>query len=211
MAHKVVVEILENNKWRFGEFARVKTNSAKVDEKFWCRLCIPVIYAHWEGFVVDSLKEMLKYLNSLKLNPSLVPTNLVVFCLGDSYRSLSGKQSFEQRIEFTKKFNKLLSNTLSFATKIETKSNLKSDVLKNVCGVFRFDFDRFSDVVHELDRLVHLRNSIAHGENAIVPDMQNILKYIDAVSNAMDLLIEEIDSFLNDEKYLDVDDVVKQV
>lgn len=202
MAHKVVEEIYSNNLWRDGEFGKFKTNTSKVDDSLWCRMCVPMIYAHWEGFVVDSLKEMLKYLNELKLIPSQVPTNLVVICLGDSYKKLSGKQSFEQKKEFTEKFNILLSNTMEFTTKIETKSNLKSDVLKKLCCMFGFDFKKFTGITYDIDSLVNIRNRIAHGENSIVPSMQNINNYINSVTNATDLLLEEIESFLDGELYL---------
>lgn len=201
MVHKVIDEILENNSWRDGEFAKIKANLLGVEEVFWCRMSIPLIYAHWEGFVVDSLKEMLKFLNSLKLNPSRVPTNLVVFCLGDSYKFLGGKQSFQQRVEFTNKFNQLLATTIKFTTKIETKSNLKSTAFSDLCNIFCFNFDRFSIVMPDIDRLVHIRNSIAHGENAISPDMHNVNKYIEATKTAMDLLLDEIDGFLSGERY----------
>lgn len=201
MVHKVIAEILENNSWRDGEFAKIKANSLGVEETFWCRMSIPLIYAHWEGFVVDSLKEMLKFLNTLKLNPTQVPTNLVVFCLGDSYKYLGGKQSFQQRVEFTNKFNQLLATTIKFTTKIETKSNLKSTVLADLCNIFCFDFYRFNTVMPDIDRLVNIRNSIAHGENAVSPDMQNVFKYIEATKVAMDLLLDEIDRFLSGELY----------
>jgi len=202
VAHNVIAEILENNNWRDGEFAKMKANASAVEEIFWCRMCVPLIYAHWEGFVVDSLKELLKYLNVLKLPATAVPVHLVVLCLGDSYKSLSGKQNFEQRIDFTNKFNLLLKNTIKFKTKIETKSNLKSDVMRDLCYMFHFDFKKFEDGMSDIDRLVNVRNSIAHGENSVVPDMKNILKYIDAVKFSTDLLIDEINEFLSGSKYL---------
>lgn len=202
MAHNVIKEILENNSWRDGEFGKIKANSSKVDEVFWCRMSIPMIYAHWEGFVVDSLKTTLKFLNNLELEPKNVPVHLVVLCLGDSYKSLSGKQSFEQRIEFTKKFNEILKNTIKFQTKIETKSNLKSNVMKELCEIFKFDFEKMLDSMSDIDRLVHIRNSIAHGENSFSPKMENINKYIESIKSAMDILLDEIDAFLGNGNYL---------
>ena len=115
--HSVVEEISINNDWRDGEFAKYKANSLNVEEQLWCRMCIPMIYAHWEGFVVDALKIMLNHLNQLDLQSTQLPTNLVVVSLGDAYRTLSGKQSFDQRIKFTHSFNELLSKTVTFKTK----------------------------------------------------------------------------------------------
>ncbi|HCG5263667.1 hypothetical protein HJ093_12175 [Vibrio parahaemolyticus] len=199
--HSVVEEIVANNDWRDGEFAKYKANSLNVEEQLWCRMCIPMIYAHWEGFVVDALKIMLKHLNGLKLDSSKLPPNLVVVGLGDAYKTLSGKQSFQQRIDFTNKLNELMSEPVKFKTKVDTKSNLKSNVFKELCDSFKFDSAKFSDQLADIDRLVNIRNSIAHGENSMQPDMKNIEKYIVSVKEAMDLLMYEIDDYLTKEKY----------
>lgn len=200
--HRVIEEILITNEWRDGDFAKLKVNSSKVDEPLWCRMCIPMIYAHWEGFVTSSLKIMIDHLNGLELSSEKIPAQLVVVGLGDAYRTLSGKQSFEQRVEFTNKFRDLLKATIKFRSKIDTKSNLKSNVLKELCQMFGFDYEKFNGIVGDIDRLVHIRNSIAHGENAVNPDMNNVKKYIESVTQAMDIFIGEINKFLMNEDYL---------
>ncbi len=200
--HSLVTEIYETNSWRDGEFAKFKVNPHQVDSILWGRMCVPMIYANWEGFVVSSLKMLLSHLNSLNLTPIQIPTRLVVVGLGDTYKTLSGKQSFEQRCSFTDRFNELLSNTVKFKTKVETKSNLHSGVLKELCQMFDFKYERFKDLTSTLDRLVQVRNCIAHGENSILPSQQNIEDYISAVKSAIDILLEEIDIFLTQECYL---------
>lgn len=202
MTHAVIEEIVASNYWRDGEFAKFKTQAHHMDEAMWCRMCIPMIYAHWEGFVVSALKIMLRHLNGLQLNSTQVPTKLFVLCLGDAYGFLNGKQSFEQKVEFTEKFNILLKSTLKFATKIKTESNLKSKVLEDLCLIFGFDFAKFGNELADIDRLINIRNSIAHGENSIGIDISNVDKYIDAVKNAMEILQNEINLFLEDERYL---------
>jgi cellulose biosynthesis protein BcsQ len=200
--HRVIEEIIECNEWRNGEFAKFKINSTGVDEALWCRMCIPMIYAHWEGYVVSSLKLLINHLNSLELPASDLPTKLVVISLKDAYRSLSGKQSFEQRIIFTDKFRELLNATVKFQNKIDTKSNLKSDVLSELCIMYGFDFKKFSNLTPEIDRLVHIRNSIAHGENSFVPTITNLNTYINAITKATDIIQEEIQNFLSSKEYL---------
>ncbi len=200
--HKVIEEITESNSWRDSDFARFKINAAKVDETLWCRMCIPMIYAHWEGYVVSSLKILLEYLNKLDLQPENTCTNLIVISLNDTYRSLSGKQSFSQRIEFTRKFSETYNKNLKFTKKIDTKSNLKSTVLRELCEMFDFNFDCFKNHTPNIDRLVNIRNSIAHGENSYNPDMENINLYIESVKNAADLLLTEINKFIEKEEYL---------
>lgn len=200
--HSVIQEITEGNDWRNGEFAKFKANQSGVEPKLWYRMCVPMIYAHWEGFVVDALKTMLAYLNELKLTHSELPTRLVVLSLGDNYRTLSGKQSFSQRIEFTEKFKNLLDSVIQFQTKVETKSNLKGKVFKELCDIFGFDTKTYSSFLPDIDRLVSIRNSIAHGENSFLPSSDNINLYINSVQCACDLLLEDIDNYLAKKKYL---------
>lgn len=202
MPHKVIDEIIESNSWRDGEFAKFKINALSLDENLWCRMCIPMIYAHWEGFVVSSLKVLIAHLNTLELSANDVTTKLIVVGLDDAYKSLSGKQSFKQRVDFTDKFKYLFQETMKFKKKINTKSNLKSDVLEELCNMFSFDFKMFEEQTSDIDRLVNIRNSIAHGENSVIPDIDNIIKYINSVNEAMDILVKEIEKFLTNEVFL---------
>lgn len=201
MAHELVNEIIVNNEWRDGEFAKYRVNAHKVDDDLWCRMCIPMIYAHWEGFVVDSLKLLLAHLNKLDLHPSQTPIHLLVLSLGDSYKTLSGKQSFTQRINFTEKFGQLLQLKIKFQTKVDTKSNLKSGNLNEICTMLGLNYQKFVSLAPDIDRLVSVRNSIAHGENSYILDKSNIEKYITAVRDAIDILLDEINTFLETERY----------
>lgn len=200
--HNLIEEIQEENKWRDGELAIFKTNPLKVDTNLWNRMCVPMIYAHWEGFVVNSLKLLIDYLNKLKLSPNDVPTKLVVLSLSEKYGSLSGKQSIQQRIEFTDKFKELFQNVLKFKKDVDTKSNLNSKVLEELCVIFGFNFTSFAEVASVIDRIVIYRNRIAHGENSIIPKSEGIENYVATVTKATDILLAEIDSFVSNQKYL---------
>lgn len=202
MMHRVVEEIIASNEWRDREFALFKVNPSNVDQNLWCRMCVPMIYAHWEGYIVSSLRVLLDHLNSLSLSAAQLPTRLVVVGLGDAYRFLSGKQSFEQRINFTDKFRQLIHATVKFQKKIDTRSNLKSDVLADLCLMYGFDYEKFRSLLPDIDRLVHIRNSIAHGENSFVLTPENIEKYIKSVNLGIDIFREEIELFLIKEEYL---------
>lgn len=199
--HRVLEEILEDNEWRNGEFAKFKINAYGVDDVLWCRMCIPMIYAHWEGFVVSSVKILITHLNNLELTHLDVQTRLTVHGLGRAYNSLAGKQKFSQKIDFTEKFKSLLDRPLQFPSKVDTKSNLRGEVFREICEVFDFDYSKFKDSLGDIDTLIGIRNSIAHGENSIIPDAKNIEKYISAVNSAIDILVGEIEILLTEETY----------
>lgn len=202
MSHEVIEEIQEDNNWRDGELAKFKINPHKVEESLWSRMCLPMIYAHWEGYVVSSLKLLIEHLNKLQLKTIEVDTKLIVIGLGQSYNSLSGKQSFEQKVEFTNKFKEIFENTIRFKKNVDTKSNLNSKVLEDLCIMFGFNFSEFRDITANIDRIITFRNKIAHGENSVLPDTENIEKYISSVTNATDILLAEINRFLLNERYL---------
>ena len=199
--NNLIDEIQIENNWRDGELAVFKVNPQKVDSPLWNRMCLPMIYAHWEGYVVSSLKLLIGHLNDLKLCPSEVQTKLIVLGLGTSYKSLSGKQSFEQKIKFTDNFKDIFQKAIKFKKEVDTKSNLNSKVLFELCTIFGFNFDVFNEVVADIDRVVMLRNKIAHGENAIIPTAESIDNYIIAITLATDLLLVEIDDFISSESY----------
>lgn len=200
--HRVIGEIGTDNEWRDKDFAIFKINSKGVDKILWYRMCIPMVYAHWEGFVVSSLKILITYLNSLQLLPCHINTNLIVVCLADSYKSLSGKQSFEQKITFTNKFQDSLSNEIKFQTEINTKSNLNSKVLEEICFMYGFDFEKFKNITRDINALVNVRNRIVHGENSIVLSEENLFNYISTVQKAMDLFLNEIAVLIEEKSYL---------
>lgn len=203
--HKVLEEIIYENEWRNNEFAKFKINSTGVDDALWCRMCIPMIYAHWEGFVVSSMKLLINHLNGLGLSPSEISTSLVAHGLTESYKSLSGKQNLQQRIEFTRKFKVIFGETIKLKNKVETKANLRGEVFQDICLVFGFNFELFKDCLIDIGTLVNVRNAIAHGENSVVPSMDNVNKYIAAVNSAIDTLTNEIGIYLDQHSYLELE------
>jgi hypothetical protein len=207
--HRVIEEIYESNRWRDSDFAKFKVNPGDVEHNLWNRMCIPMIYAHWEGSIVSSLRILVTYLNELNLEPSTVKTNLIVFGLDSSYKSLSGKQSFEQRVTFTDKFNSTLKKSLIFPKKIDTRSNLNSAVLREICMIFLLNQERFIKYDRDIDKLVQFRNAIAHGENSINPTSENIEFFINLVTKALDELIDELTIFVNTKVYLRADIVTR--
>ena len=70
--------------------------------------------------------------------------------------------------------------------------------------MFGFRFSEFNEFTSDIDTLVNIRNSIAHGENSFLPDQENINKYIVAINGATDVLLNEIELFVESEVYLEL-------
>ncbi len=204
--NNVIEEIRQENRWRQNDFANMKLlyqNISSQHQDLFLRMTIPYLYAHWEGFALDSLKKLINYFNKLRLQHEDVKINIFVLSLNDKFNFLKGKQSFSQKYEFSENFLKSLENELKFDKKnIDTKSNLKFDVLTELCEIFGFEKQRFENFRHDLDKLVNIRNSIAHGENSYVLSLENFDKYIELINDLMFHLQTEIEEYLSQKRYL---------
>ena len=109
--HPLTEEIIASKEWRVRELETLKKigiialNTYFLREKQqYYRMCIPYIYAHWEGFVVESFKSLIAYLNNEHLDKKMVVNELYTFSLQNVLKPLAGKQSFEQSYQFVEKF-----------------------------------------------------------------------------------------------------------
>lgn len=68
--------------WRIREIAYVKSNAKaakSIAQIAYVRAGIPLLYAHWEGFVKEASEAYLLYVGGLKLNYDQLASCLVVF------------------------------------------------------------------------------------------------------------------------------------
>ncbi len=202
----VIEEIKQENEWRQKDFATMKFLYHHISQEYqslFLRMTIPYIYAHWEGFALDTLRKVVNYFNQLKLQHKDVKINIFVLSLNDKFSFLKAKQSFLQKCEFSENFLKNLEDELKFDKRnIDTKSNLKFDVLTELCEIFGFEKQRFKKFEADLNRFVNIRNSIAHGENSYRLSLENFDKYIELINDLMFHLQMEIEEYLSQKKYL---------
>ena len=204
MSHIIVEEIRLENEWRTKDIAKMKMTYTQIPEEnksFFLRLCIPMIYAHWEGMVVTSLVTLIKYLNTLKLKQDEVPVSIFVLSVGDKFKRLQSNQSFAQRCEFSTHFIERLQNELNFEKVVKTGSNLKFDILTDICEAFIFDVSDFEEFRVDINRLVDIRNKIAHGENAYLIELPEMQKYFKLLEKLSDIFVNNIEKFLIEERY----------
>lgn len=204
MEINLIEEIRVENAWRTKDVAKMKmtyTQLPKENRDFFLRLCVPMIYAHWEGFVVSSLTILIKGLNKRKLSHSNVPIKLFVLSVGEKFKKLQSNQSLEQKCDFTQTFFDRLNNHLTFEKKIDTKSNLNHKVLWELCSMFLLDIEDFSEYEREINQLVSIRNKIAHGENAYSFELPQIEKYFALLENICNTFLNNIEKFINQKRY----------
>ncbi len=196
--HPLTNEIIASREWRMRELEDLKkvgilalnTYPQKVKDQYY-RMCIPYIYAHWEGFIVESFKQLISFLN-----------DLYAFSLQDILKPLAGKQSFEQTCQFAQKFTENYDRALYIDPALLTaKSNLNYKQLVVILGKFGME-NCLTKYQGEINQLVNQRNRIAHGENGITVEYAIISDKISMLQEIFDLMILKFEEYLSERMYL---------
>lgn len=158
--------------WRKKELTQLKfiaDSASAANANVLRRSGITLIYAHWEGFVKDSSVYYLKYLTAEPLEVGKLKSCFVAVALMNEIRGsgLTRKISAHSRLVDLIRSLETPPPTmrrLTFRQVISTRSNLKGDVLREITATLGIDYAGFElKEKPVIDRLVTLRNSIAHG------------------------------------------------
>lgn len=208
----LIDEIVASRTWRLRELEQLKKvyviNIKDQTQSFnqqYLRMCIPYIYAHWEGFVVESFKLLIDYINNLKLENTKVTKQLLTFSHLSTLRTLSGKQSFSDCTTFIQKFCILLdSKKLIIDRKnFSTKSNLNYKQLQTIFSWFDLDRNYCKQYETDINNLVNQRNQIAHGENGIIIEYKTVENYVLKLQEIFDMIIIYLEKYIREHLYLD--------
>jgi hypothetical protein len=179
-----------------------ETDRREKQVKIILRCSIPIIYAHWEGFVNYSLELVFKYLNEKKFNNQDFCCTYLTTAYEETLKSLDKSLNFEKRKKHLTNLYEKFDKCVVLPIKINTSSNLNFEVLQSICEKTNLDIKKFDSIKAKLNRLIHLRNSIAHGENAFnFDDFDEIQGHIDLLENLMSIFQNEIQDLLKNEKY----------
>jgi len=156
--------------WRIIEISYLNSLLQKAPEKkknSLIRANVPMLYAHWEGFIKLAAKHYVNYVSC---------QNLKYENLGDSFVAVGlHKELSRHGIKKGKKGNIIsvdfirnkMGEIATFPKEgvINSKSNLNSDVLDEILGIIGISKLPYSTKSNFIDEsLLGRRNSIAHGE-----------------------------------------------
>ena len=207
--HQLTEEIIASKEWRIRELEALKKigiialNEYPLrEQQQYYRMCIPYIYAHWEGFVVESFKSLITYLNNEQLNKKSVINELYTFSLQKVLKPLAGKQSFEQSYQFVEKFIKEFDKELYIDPSLLTaNSNLNYKQMTIIFSKFGMN-NCVEKYKSDINQLVNLRNRIAHGENGIIIEKNHVSNKIAMLQEIFDMIILEFENYLSQKLYL---------
>lgn len=153
--------------WRLVEISYLKSVLAKTPEKkktALIRACVPILYAHWEGFVKQSAKFYLNYVSCQRLKYKELNDCFVAVGLMRELSAYGSKNGSLSSVNF---FRKKMNDVAVFPKDgvINTKSNLNSEVMNDILSMIGFDNKNYQTKNNFIDEsLLARRNSIAHGE-----------------------------------------------
>ena len=140
------------------------------------RTAVPILYAHWEGFVKNTASYYLQYVSRRKLKYSDLQSNFIALaCKAALLESLQSNKIIllRQVVEFLM-LNQMETSKIPYINVIDTESNLNSAVFINILHQIGLSYDNFY-ITKELSidgSLLKKRNAIVHGENLEVTERE---------------------------------------
>jgi MAE_28990/MAE_18760-like HEPN len=164
-----------NLAWRKKELTQMKfvaDSAVPANAGLLRRAGIALMYAHWEGFVKDASIYYLTYLASVPLEVGKLKSCLVAVALSGDIRASGKATRISVRARVVDLFRSLeqpppappVMRRMPVKRVIATRSNLKGEVLREIAATIGIDYSAFAlKEKPVIDRLVQLRNKIAHG------------------------------------------------
>ncbi len=138
------------------------------------RSLIPILYAHWEGFVKQVSIAKLTYLVSKGIKYKDLNESFLAYAAFEAFAGQIPAKRFEAISKIAKGDIGLdAPMKLNPEKYIDTKSNLNSEVLKEISLKVGIDYAIFELKENMIDeRFLGLRNKICHGEIVIVTKIE---------------------------------------
>lgn len=197
-------KIIHEFSWRRKELTLLKSKiplSENPLQSAMIRATLPLLYAHWEGFVKVSLSHYLEFVSYQGLKHHELKTQFIALSLQNKIGALKENsiQSKTQIIDFIissfEKRSKIPTKNI-----INTKSNLKYDVLDEILFIMDLKDHYFENKKDLINDLVNERNYIAHGEHKLI-DYNTFIEFFNDTIKLMEYLKTKIENSAVIESY----------
>ncbi len=214
-------ELEETLSWRMLEYLSLK-NLLDADEHVpMIKALIVMLYAHFEGFFKDCLEIYINYINSSDKQLYEFNDSLIAAALSREYGMFENinrrckiltsdppvenfLHRFHRRKELTRIFtSSFLLNQIRIDEKIiNTQSNLDYGVMQENLYILGLDYNYFESQKDFINRLVNLRNSVAHGSQKGPINPIELEKIEKTIFEVMTEIITYLYEFCYENKYL---------
>lgn len=131
------------------------------------RAAVPILYAHWEGFVKNSAQWYLSYVRYQELKYNELKSCFTAFGIKNALNTIRQSKKANINIEAIEFIRAKLNEKTKFSVEnsINTESNLNSEVFENIALSIGLDPSSYSSKYQLIDSsLLRRRNEIAHGQ-----------------------------------------------
>lgn len=156
--------------WRLKEIADLKIavrTSQALRRSTVIRAGVPLLYAHWEGFVKNSAEAYVNFVSCKRLRFDELADNFVVLGAKKHLQNISSTRKMALNLDAVGFFRAQMSTRadIKIGSAIDTESNLSSTVFANIALTIGIALQRYEARANLIDiSLLRRRNSIAHGE-----------------------------------------------
>lgn len=184
------------------------------------RSLVLLTYAHLEGFCRGALITYLTAINALRLKCEDASYVLVAASLTDVFGALRNPQSkhpifarilpddaklhlLAREIEFIEKLEQVVGLEVGLPDNaVDTESNLSPKVLKKNLFKLGLDYSLVNKRQDQLNKLLGIRNAIAHGDMQKIPKEEEVQEYTSSAFQVMSFIQGEIYAALEQQVYL---------
>lgn len=200
-------ELLHEVNWRTNELSVIRTipllcnctdKQIEIIEKY----SVVAIYSLWEGFVVESFNSYIRELNGLKLTCDKLNLNIITHDIDIKYDLTNERKHFKKKREFVSKLYGYAKSPVMITTKIPTESNINYKIINKILDHFHLEKLSGKEFEKKLDKLLLVRNKVAHGEYSIPVDNDMIQEFTYTVIGAMHEVTNSIVNGLVNRTYL---------
>jgi len=161
---QLMAEAVDRRRQEIGLVQRVVANETGTTlEQTASIMALPILYAHWEGFVKETVGEYIDFVEKQDLDPSQAHPTIFSFAMRKRLKTLIASGSTERMTDFASWVVSTAGGPVRFEDKkVETGGNLSYNNLKDLCDNLKIDVARLEDDKRKIDALVNRRNNIAH-------------------------------------------------
>lgn len=137
-------------------------------------MALPLLYAHWEGFVKEVVGEYIEFVEKQDLEPSQTHPTVFSFAMRKRLDGIKSG-SVEKMTDFATWIVGSVAGPVRFEDKsVVTRGNLSYANLKNLCDSLKIDVARLDTDKRKIDALVNRRNNIAHTGRPMKLDRKDV-------------------------------------
>lgn len=173
------------------------------------RMAIPMLYAHWEGFVYDALTLYCEFLRRERISFQDITPTLAAYSL----RPLLAKVANENVFNSPTKIGRVTSDILGVASSFFDFVDRDGDIVNfggmlNSHGVERicewFCIEKPDLRYKELDGFVKIRTNVAHGARRYNPGPSVVRQYCDLIAECISKFRDSLAVAIRTRSYLRV-------